>query len=397
MKLAEQIQLKKSIKLGEICHSAKDLYNVANYLVRQTFFKENRWMRYYELNALLNVSVPYQILPSQTSQQILRVLEQNWKSFFNACREYRTHPEKFQGLPKLPKYKRKGGEFVVIFTNQQCAIKNGYLRFPKRVELKPIKTRITTLLHQVRIVPKGLYYVLEIIYEKEAIDLKLNKNRVIGIDLGLNNLLTIVNNVGITPIVIKGGIVKSINQFYNKQLARYKSLKHKQGLLARETRRLQCLTRKRNNKVRDFFHKASHAIINYCVANDIGRILIGYNPQWKQGINLGKTTNQNFVALPFLTLIYQLRYKGELVGVIVDTITEDYTSKCSFLDNEPIIYHNNYIGTRRTRGLFKSKSKGIMNADCNGAYNIVKKVVPNAFIADGIEGVGLHPVLMKLL
>jgi putative transposase len=396
MKLTEQIQLRKSIKLGEICHSAKDLYNVANYLVRQTFFKENRWIRYYELNALLKVSDPYQILPSQTSQQILRVLEQNWKSFFNACREYRAHPEKFQGRPKLPKYKRKGGEFMVIFTNQQCVIKNGYLRFPKRVELKPIKTRITTPLHQVRIVPKGLYYVLEIIYEKEAIDLMLNKNRVIGIDLGLNNLLTIVNNTGLPPIVIKGGIVKSINQFYNKQLARYKSFKDKQGWLARETKRLQRFSLTRNNKVRDFFHKASRAVIDYCIAHNIGKILIGYNLQWKQGIHLGKKTNQNFVALPFLTLIHQIQYKGELVGIRVDTINEDHTSKCSFLDNEPILHHENYMGTRMTRGLFKSSNGQIINADCNGAYNIVRKAVPNAFNADGIEGVGLHPVLMKL-
>jgi putative transposase len=132
------------------------------------------------------------------------------------------------------------------------------------------------------------------------------------------------------------------------------------------------------------------------VAHNIGRILIGYNPNWKQGINLGKKNNQNFVALPFLTLIRQLQYKGELVGIVVDIINEDYTSKCSFLDNEPIIHHESYLGTRTTRGLFKSKKKQIINADCNGAYNIARKVVPNAFIADGIEGVGLHPVLMEL-
>jgi putative transposase len=395
MRLAEQIHLRKSIKLGGLCHSAKNLYNITNYLVRQAYFRENRSIHYYELNALLKISIPYQALPSQSSQQILRVLEQNWKSFFNACREYRAHPKKFQDRPKPPKYKRKRGEFMVIFTNQQCAIKEGYLRFPKRVELKPIKTRITNLLHQVRIIPKGLYYVLEIIYEKESIDLKLNKDRVVGIDLGLTNLLTIVNNVGLTPIVIKGGIIKSINQFYNKQLAKYKSLKDKQGGQACETERLQRLSRKRNNKVHDFFHKASRVVINFCVANNIGRILIGYNPNWKQGINLGKKNNQNFVGLPFLTLIHQIRYKGKLVGIMVDTIKEDYTSKCSFLDNEPIMHHESYLGTRTIRGLFKSKNEQIINADCNGAYNIARKVVPNAFIADGIEGVGLHPVVMN--
>jgi putative transposase len=397
MKLAEQIQLRKSIKLSELCHSAKNLYNTANYLVRQAYFRDNRWIRYYGLNALLKISIPYRTLPSQTSQQVLRMLEQNWKSFFNACREYRAHPEKFQGRPKPPKYKRKRGEFVVIFTNQQCTIKEGYLRFPKRAELKPIKTRIMNPLHHVRVIPKGFYYVLEIIYEKKSIDLNLNKERVVGIDLGLNNLLTIVNNIGLPPIVIKGGIVKSINQFYNKHLAKYKSLKDRQGWQVHETKRLQRLSRKRKNKVQDFFHKTSRAVIKYCVAHNIGRILIGYNPQWKQGIKLRKKTNQNFVGLPFLTLLHQIRYKGELVGIRVDTTKEDHTSKCSFLDNEPIIHHESYLGTRTTRGLFKSKNEQIINADCNGAYNIVKKVVPNAFNADGIEGVGLHPVLMKLL
>jgi putative transposase len=396
MKLTEQIQLRKSIKLSELCHSAKNLYNTANYLVRHVFFKENRWIRYYELNNLLKISISYHALPSQTSQQVLRVLEQNWKSFFNACRGYRVHPEKFKGRPSPPKYKRKQGEFVVIFTNQQCAIKDRYLRFPKRVEIKPIKIRITNRLRQVRIVPKGLYYVLEVVYEKESIDLNLNKDRVLGIDLGLNNLLTIVNNIGLAPIVIKGGIVKSTNQFYNKQLARYKSLKDKQGYQARETRQLQRLSLKRNNKIRDFFHKTSRAVIKYCIANNIGRIIIGYNPNWKQEINLGKKNNQNFVALPFLNLIHQLQYKGELVGIVVDITNEDFTSKCSFLDDEPIIHHKRYIGTRTSRGLFKSKHEQIINADCNGAYNIAKKVVPNAFIADGIEGVGLHPVLMKV-
>jgi putative transposase len=132
------------------------------------------------------------------------------------------------------------------------------------------------------------------------------------------------------------------------------------------------------------------------MTNNIGRILIGYNPNWKQRINLGKKNNQNFVALPFLTLLHQIRYKGELVGIIVDIVNEDYTSKCSFLDNEPIIKHKSYVGLRTTRGLFKSRNEQIINADCNGAYNIVRKAIPNAFGADGIEGVGLHPVLLKL-
>ena len=169
-------------------------------------------------------------------------------------------------------------------------------------------------MHQVRIVPKGIHYVLEIIYEQEAINLNLNEDRVIGIDLGLNNIVTIANNAGLKPAIIKGGIVKSTNQFYNKQLARYKSIKDKQGLKT-ESKRLQKLARKRNNKMTDAFHKISRKIVNYCVENDFGRIIIGYNGMWKQNISIGRKNNQNFVQVPFLKLLNQIKYKSELVGI----------------------------------------------------------------------------------
>ncbi|MFX1237717.1 MAG: RNA-guided endonuclease InsQ/TnpB family protein [Promethearchaeota archaeon] len=363
---------------------------MANYHVRQGFFYLDEWRRYEDLWRALKDSDAYKALPSQTSQQVLKLVDKNWKSFFQAMKEWKSHPERFRGRPRPPKYKEKGGEFVVVFTNQQGRIKEGFLHFPKRSQLPPVKTRIKEGLRQVKIVPKGPYYALEIVHEREETDLKLNDDRIVGIDLGLNNVVTMVNNAGLRPAVIKGGAIKSINQYYNKQRARYSSLKDKQGL-GFETRRLQKLAMKRNNKIKDIFHKISKDIVRYCVAHDFGRIVVGYNISWKQGVNIGRRNNQNFVQIPFLKLVNQIAYKAELVGIRVVKVNEAYTSKCSFMDREPIARRSRYLGKRVSRGLFKTSKGALVNADVNAFYNILKKAFPNAILADGIEGLGLIP------
>jgi len=401
MLLTERIILKTNKQipkqhLSYLCHIAKNLYNEANYQIRQNFLKKKTWIRYNELYQKIKSSENYKLLPAQTSQQILRFLDRNWKSFFRTLKVWKKDPEKFSSRPRIPKYKRKDGEFVVIFTNQQCKIKNGWLHFPKKSRLSPIRTRITNHLHQVRIIPRGEKYVIEIIHEKEPIDLKLNGNRIVGIDLGLNNLVTVVNNAGLEPFIIKGGIVKSINQYYNKQLAKLRSIKSKQGYKF-ETKRIQRLTLKRNNKIMDVFHKISRKIIQYCIENDFGRIIIGYNQGWKQKIKMGRRTNQNFVQVPFLNLVKMIQYKALLVGMNVELVDESHTSKCSFLDGESIEHHEHYAGRRVKRGLFKTRSAKLINADVNGAYNIIKKAVPKAFDkVDGIEAFGVTPVSVRI-
>ncbi|MFX1569677.1 MAG: RNA-guided endonuclease InsQ/TnpB family protein [Promethearchaeota archaeon] len=390
MMLTEQIQLKKYSPLSYICHLSKNLYNLANYYVRQEYFYLGNWLRYNDLWYILKEKEPYKQLPSQTAQQTLRLLDKNWKSFFQSIRTYKKHPEKFLGPPRPPRYKKKNGECIIVFTNQQCKIKEGSLYFPKKTQLHPVKTRIRSKFHHIRIIPKGIYYTLEIIYQKEVNKLELEKDRVIGIDLGLNNIITMVNNVGMQPAIIKGGIVKSINQFYNKQLAKYKRIKDKQGIIS-ETKRIQRITRKRNNKINTIFHKISRAVINYCINHNFGTIVIGYNKTWKHKISIGKRNNQNFVQIFYSILLAQIEYKAELNGIDVLLESESYTSKCSFLDNESIEKHEKYQGRRTSRGLFRSQKGIIINADVNGAYNILKKGVPKAISADGIEGVGLHP------
>lgn len=274
-------------------------------------------------------------------------------------------------------------------------LKDRILHFPKKVGLE-IETRLpdNTDIREVRMIPKGVGYVLEIIYNKKINPKSLNKDKIIAIDLGVRNLVTVVNNNGLRPFIIKGGVVKSINQYYNKERARIQSTYDRQGIKTGKT--MLKLTNKRNKKLHDYFHKASKQIIEYCVQNNIGRLIIGYNPDWKHKCRIGRRNTQNFVTIPYYKLVRQLEYKAVEQGITVIKQEESHSSRCSFLDNEPIKHHTKYLGKRISRGLFKTKRGTIINADVNGAYNILKKALPNAFPADGIEAVGLQPTRWRL-
>ncbi|WP_207180026.1 RNA-guided endonuclease InsQ/TnpB family protein [Anaerocellum diazotrophicum] len=393
LKRTEQIQINKNHELwnycDKVCFAAKNLYNFANYTVRQEFIKSGRWIRYRELDKMLKDHESYKSLPAQTSQQVLRLLDKNWKSFFKAMKEWGKDKSKFLGRPKLPKYKKKDGRAISIFTNQQCKIKNGYLTFPK-TELK-LKTRITDKLKEVRIIPKGSIYVVEIVYEKEIAKVKRPPKRIAGIDLGLNNFVTLVNNIGIKPIVINGKVIKSINQYYNKKRAQLMSYVGNRG----SSKRIEKLTLKRNNRIKDFMHKASRFIVNWCKQHEIDTLVVGYNPNWKQEIELGKVNNQNFASIPFNQFVNMLKYKCEEEEINIIITEESYTSGCSFLDGEEIKEINYNPRRRIKRGLFRSNKGILINADVNSAYNIIRKVFPEAF-AEGIEGVGLHPIRLNV-
>ena len=393
MKLTEQVQLKQSLEVSNLCHLSKNLYNLANYYIRQEYFYLGNWLRYYDLDFILKNKDVYKKLPAQTSQQILMLLDKNWKSFFRALKDYNKNPKKYFKKPRIPGYKKKNGESIVIFTNQQCRVKEGYLYFPKKVNLNPIKMRIKNKLKEVRIIPLGCCYKIEIIYEKEKQDFHLNKDKILSIDLGLNNLITGVNNIGLQPFVIKGGVVKSVNQYYNKQLAFYRSVENKKGNF-QDTKRIKKLHLKRNNKIKTLFHRISKNLIDYCVQNDIGTIVVGRNKNQKQKMKISKKNNQNFVQIPFNKLLKQIEYKSKLIGIDFKTTEESYTSKCSFLDNERIEKHDNYSGKRISRGLFRTSNGTIINADVNAGYNIMKKAFPNSIMVDGIEAFGLMPQKM---
>ena len=218
-------------------------------------------------------------------------------------------------------------------------------------------------------------------------DLKLNKENIAGIDLGLNNLATVTSNInGVKPIIINGRPIKSMNQYYNKKKSKLQSF-----VGEKSSNRLEKLTNKRNQKIDNYLHNASREIVNFLIENNIGTLVVGKNKQWKTDINIGKRNNQNFVNIPHARLINMIEYKCTLIGVIVKITEESHTSKCSFIDFESIEHHDKYIGRRKYRGLFLSKDKIKINADSNGSGNIIRKVFPNAF-ANGIQGVVVRPL-----
>ncbi len=400
-------------RFSVLCHMAKNLWNEAMYRTRQGFFKgKDIKESIKELTELYN-SDNYKAINAQSGQQIFRLVDKSWKAYLKSIKVWKKHPEKYLGKPRIPHYKPKDGEAILIFTNQQCRIQNGHLTFPKNLNIEPVLTRLPdfTDLREVRIIPKGTGYVCEIvhkgriynrIYSSVDIDMlinrrwytrKNNKNRRISIDLGLNNIATIADNIGLPPIVIKGGVLKSINRLYNKCRALLQSVYDKQGI--KQGSKMEILTQKRNNRIKDAMHKISRYIVNWCIEHNIGTIIIGHNPEWKQEINLGKKNNQNFVQIPFNKLIEKIQYKAAEAGITVITHEETHTSKCSFLDEEEICHHDEYLGIRIKRGLFIS-SKGItINADVQGAYNIDRKVVPTDYpkgYSERIAVNGLNPI-----
>ena len=313
--------------------------------------------------------VDYNALPQKVAQQTLKIVERNFKSFFSLLKL--KNKGKYKEKVKIPKYLDKDGKFVVTYTNQAIskkALKEGFIQLSK--SSVRIKTNVKDV-QQVRLVPKGNHIVVEVLYkvnEKENLD---NNDRYCSIDLGVNNLATIGSNV-LKPIIINGKPLKSINQYYNKKLAKLKSeLKNEN----KTSNRIKSLTNKRNNKVNDYLHKTSRLITNYLVSNNINTLIIGKNKEWKQDVNIGKRNSQNFVQIPHSRLINMLVYKCKLKGITVITTEESYTSKCSFLDNEHIKKHKEYLGKRVKRGLFQSSKGLLINADLNGSLNILKKVV----------------------
>ena len=332
---------------------------------------------------------------ANTSQQCLRLLDKNWKSFFQSIKDYNKNPNKYLGRPKLPKYKSKNSRNILILTNQNCKINKGIIKFPKTFKGFYLKTKINNNLQQIRIVPKDRYIVIEVVYRVDDIEELIDNGRYIGIDLGLDNFATITNNCGLIPLVINGKGLKSINQYYNKKMSCYKSIAKRVNKLD-YTNKMRRLTFKRNNKFEDYIHKASRFVVNYCKNNEINTIVIGNNKNWKQNSKMSKKVNQNFISIPHSSFIQKVQYKAEEFGIKVIITEEGYTSGTSFLDNELPIKMNYNKSRRKHRGLFVSNNGTKINADVNGSYQIIKKVFPKAF-ADGIEGVGLHPFKVDLL
>lgn len=387
--------------------ASKNLYNAALYLIRQAYIREGKYLNYNEVQRRMQSHEAYKALPAKVSQQVLMQLAHDWECFFKARTAYEENPAKFLGRPKLPKYKHKTeGRNMLVYTIQAISRgKKGLQRGVIKPSMLPIEVQTKQKnVDQVRIVPRKGFYIVEVVYGKEVKQSPVNPAYYAGIDIGMNNLVALASNKrGFQSVVVNGRPVKSVNQFYNKRMA---ELQTKLGTTG-TTARMERITNKRNRRIDHYMHTASSRIIELLVNEGIGVLCIGKNDAWKQKANMGKRTNQNFVQIPHARFIAMLTYKAELVGIHVEITEESYTSKASLLDLDPLPVRQNddetkhmFSGKRVKRGLYRASDGRSINADINGAGNIIRKVAPNAFsearvVEDGKEMLAslvVHPV-----
>lgn len=395
MRLVERHIIKQNNKwfkeIDQMSFLSKNLFNCAVYLCRQAFFCGQPIPTFNQIYHSLKNSDDYKALPSKVAQLVFKQVDKCFKSYQEAKKEYNLNPGKFLGEPKLPKYKHSSkGRNLLTFNNQAFSkkcLKQGLIS-PSGLSVF-IKTKLTQI-QELRIIPRNNIYIIEAVYELEVTTLEANK-KVAAIDIGLNNLATVSSNcLDFQPFIVCGKAIKSCNQFYNKVKA---SLQSQLPKNQKTSRKIEALTLKRNNKVDYYLHTASRFIINHLVSQNITHLIIGKNENWKQNINLGSKTNQSFTNIPHAKFIQQLEYKAKLVGIKVQITEESYTSKCSFLDFEPIKKHERYLGKRIKRGLFRSKSGKTYSADLNGSLNILRKAVGDSiFDRNSIERLVVSPV-----
>ena len=384
--------------IKEICHKSKNLYNYANYILRQSFFETNKLPNEYDLVKILtneNQS-DYRSLPAQTAQQTIKLLFKNWKSFFQLCKAYKKDRSKFKGRPRIPKFKPRAekGFFATVFTDQQIKLKENKIHFIKSV-LKPITTKVSTI-KQVRLIPATACFIVEIVYEKDIRQIEIEQGSVAAIDLGLDGFVTFLDNQGYQPFIINGKGAKSYNQFYNKRKA---SLQSQLPLNIYSSNELRQLELRRNLFMQNFLHQSSSIVIKALIERTIETLVIGLNEDSKQEINLGKITNQNLVSIPHKKLVDQLIYKCEEVGIKVILTEEAYTSKIDHFIGEEMKHHDKYAGRRVHRGLFRSSLNFVIQGDVNGALGIMRKVFPEKALALAKlirnRGVAFTPIIVN--
>lgn len=378
-----------------LCFSSKNIYNRTLYLIRKEYEESKTYNVLNDSYSFMKNEECFMQLPQKVAQATLRAVHATCNSFFGMIRSKNVDNKNI----RFPKFLHKeDGRYVATFNSQTISKKV----FDKshKIKLSKVNIEFYTKINDfksincVRIVPKIEQYVIEVIYTIDDVEkIKFNK-RIASIDLGINNLATLTYSSGEQPTIINGKPLKSINQFYNKELAKHKSKLEKVNK-KKHSHRTRRLTNKRNNKVNNYLHRASKRIINDLKDKNISVLVIGKNDGWKRNCNIGSRSNQNFIQIPHSRFVGMISYKCEKVGIKVILTEESYTSKCSFLDLEDIRKHDDYKGKRIHRGLFVSQKGNKINADVNGSYNIMRKAFPKVF-NNGIEGVVVHPVIVKL-
>ena len=373
--------------IKELCHIAKNLANQAIYNVRQYYFTEGEYLNYEKNYSLLKTSDNYKMLNSNMAQQILKEVDGSFKAFFGLLKLAKKGKYAFKDC-KLPHYLPKDGYttlvigFVRLRGNKLILpFSNTYKKTHKAIEITIPPVLIDKKVKEIRIIPKSnaRFFEIQYIYEAECVQRNLNPSNALALDLGINNLVTAVSSKG-KSFIIDGKKLKSINQWYNKENTRLQSIKDKQRFGKKTTNRQKTITRSRNNKVNDYMSKVARKIINYCILNDIGTLVVGYNETFQRNSNIGKANNQTFVNIPYGKLREKLEYLCELNGITYVKQEESYTSKASFWDKDEIPVYNDdnpkvymFSGIRIHRGMYQCANGKRINADVNGALNILRK------------------------
>jgi IS605 OrfB family transposase len=413
MRLTRAFKVPYRDDIREFFEYSKNLYNQALWIVNQHYKETKEYLNYNQIDKIMKATynleneINYKLLPAQTSQQILKLLDKNYKSFFKSIKEYKSNPSRYLGTPKPPKYKKRYN--LLIFTNQNSKIDlvNRTIKLSKIDTPIVIPKRVFTMefekFNQIRLLPKRDYIKIEIIYETEAKSEDLDYSLFASIDIGINNLIAMVTNINSRAILINGKPLKAYNQFYNRVKSKLQSIKDKMNI-KQNTKRLNDLETKREDYINNQFHQLSRYIIRYLVKNRIGKLIIGKNKKQKQEINIGKRNNQTFVQIPFDKLLSMLEYKANLVGIEVVYQEESYTSKADSLTKDELpIYekdsHKRYSfsGKRVKRGLYQSSVGILLNADINGALNIARKVVGDSFISLFDRGLWCNPLKIRVI
>lgn len=373
--------------LRTLCHTAKNLTNQAIYNVRQYYFAEGEYFNYQKNYALLKDSDNYKILNSNMAQQILKEVDGSFKSFFGLIKLAKKGKYAFKDC-KLPHYLPKDGfttlviGFVRLNGNKLILpFSNTFKKSHKPVEITIPPILVDKHIKEIRIIPKAnaRFFEIQYTYEVDCVQRNLNINNALAIDLGINNLVTAVTNNG-KSFIIDGRRLKSINQWFNKRNARLQSIKDKQRFGKKPTNQQKAIARDRNNKINDYMSKTARIIINYCIENDIGTLIVGYNNTFQKSSNIGKVNNQTFVNIPYGKLRDKLEYLCKLNNIVFVKQEESYTSKASFWDKDDIPVYNDdnpkdyiFSGKRIHRGMYRTKEGKLLNADVNGALNILRK------------------------
>ncbi len=399
--------------LAEMCRYSNNLYNVALYNIRQYYFENKKFLTYESNCHVCKENENYRLLQAGVSQQTLKVVDRSFKSFFNLIRKAGHGEYRFQDI-RIPHYRKKGGMFNLVLSTNAIAIKNGYLQipvsrafrkmhpdcdikipFPERLANKTIK--------EVRILPiaDGKCFKVQYVYETDVETVCVDPANVMAIDIGVDNLASCITTLG-TSFILDGRKLKSINQGWNKEKARLQSIADKQG--AKYTAKMFRITEKRNNRVKDIMRKSARCIINHCIEHHIGTVVVGYNPDFKRNINLGRANNQTFVNISFGDFRQLLSGLCEQYGICYIEQEESYTSKSSFLDNDVLPeykaerpYAGKFSGKRIHRGLYRTFSGTIINADLNGAANILRKSKQNFNFEELCRGLLASPQRIRLV